>query len=108
MKSFTNEVERLRGDDSLKIYNSHKRDLDANIILSIFSPHCLRCGRYTETIHEIIPRSHGNGARDISNRIPLCNTICHLGWAHTNTIASIPVLKHLRQKRLTQFGFEDA
>jgi len=108
MKSFAKEVERLRNDSSLLIYKSHKRDLDANIVLAIFTPHCLRCGRYAETIHEIVPKSHGNGAMSISNRIPLCNDICHLGWAHKNTIASIPVLKHLREKRLAQFGYIDA
>lgn len=79
-------------------------DKDRDYILWLFDYRCVRCGKPTGVIHEIVPISHGNGTLHWKNRIPLCYSIyensCH-SWAHdigTNT--SIPILQGKRREFL--------
>ena len=63
----------------------------------VFGSRCLRCGKATKTIHEIIPISSGKKALDWKNRIPLCIT-CH-DWSHSvGTKNSIPILQKKRRE----------
>jgi 5-methylcytosine-specific restriction endonuclease McrA len=63
----------------------------------------VRCNARAVTIHEIIPRSHGNGTMELDNRIPICAT-CH-EWAHSvGTKTSIPVLLQYRIDVLERYG----
>lgn len=69
--------------------------------LNLFNYRCIRCQRYTETVHEIIPRSHGIKAYVLENSVPLCNA-CH-DWAHRiGTLRSAVILNSLRKERLTR------
>lgn len=73
---------------------------DRDFILWLFGGRCLKCGKPTKVIHEIIPISHGKVALHWTNRVPLCDN--HHSWAHdVGTIHSIPVLQELRWKFLT-------
>lgn len=73
-------------------------------ILKIFDYRCIRCGKATEVIHEIIPISHGRKALAGVNRVPLCDfpneNSCH-DWAHrVGTRNSIPTLQSRRAEFL--------
>lgn len=77
---------------------------DRDFILWLFDGRCIRCGRPTNVIHEIIPISHGNSALHWRNRVPLCDypdhNSCH-NWAHNvGTDNSIPELQELRRKAI--------
>ena len=74
---------------------------DRELILWLFDNKCVRCGRRTNTIHEIKPISHGKGSLHWKNRIPLCIT-CH-DWAHSvGTNISIPDLQMKRRLYLVR------
>lgn len=49
-------------------------------VLHFFGHRCIgiekTCGKYTTTVHEILPRSRGKIAYEFQNRIPLCLS-CH-------------------------------
>lgn len=49
-------------------------------VLRLFKYRCVgiekTCGKYTTTVHEILPRSRGKIAYEPANRIPLCAD-CH-------------------------------
>jgi 5-methylcytosine-specific restriction endonuclease McrA len=80
-------------------------DKDRDEILNLFHFRCGVCGRPSNTIHEIIPLSHGVVARSKENRMVLCN-ICHT-WAHaTGTNISIPILQAKREEYLTRYQNE--
>ena len=81
-------------------------DKDRDEIFSIFGFRCVKCGRPTNVIHEIIPISHGKSSLVIENRIPLCDfptfNSCH-DWAHrVGTRISIPILQQVRLDFLTR------
>lgn len=74
-------------------------ELDRGFILWLFHGKCLKCGKPTVVIHEIIPVSHGKVALHWTNRVPLCDN--HHSWAHDiGTNNSIPILQELRWKFL--------
>lgn len=77
---------------------SKARDIlkkDRDFILWLFNNRCVKCGRPTIVIHEIVPISHGKSALHWANRVPLCVT-CH-DWAHAvGTNKSIPILQAKR------------
>lgn len=74
-------------------------DKDREFILWLFDGRCLRCGRKTNIIHEIVPISHGKSSLHWKNRAPLC-IVCH-DWAHgIGTNNSIPVLQEKRKQFL--------
>ena len=87
-------------------------DEDRNLIWFLFGNNCVKCGRPTAVIHEIIPISHGRSALHWTNRVPLCDypyqNPCH-GWAHSvGTNNSIPVLQEIRENYLMKkFGTID-
>ena len=60
------------------------------------------CGRFTDVIHEIIPRSSGKIAMNIENRVPLCAE--HHDWAHNGTKISIPILQREREEVLARYA----
>jgi 5-methylcytosine-specific restriction endonuclease McrA len=70
-----------------------------DMYLRIFDGRCVRCGKPTKTLHEIIPISHGAKSLAGKNRVPLC-TQCH-SWAHdVGTKISIPILQEERNEFL--------
>ena len=72
-------------------------DKDREFILWLFDSKCVKCGRPTNIIHEIVPISHGKGALHWTNRVPVC-MVCH-DWAHSvGTRTSIPILQDIRRK----------
>jgi len=72
---------------------------DTKMILWLFDHRCIRCGRKTSTVHEIIPISHGVSSTNLKNRVPLCN-VCH-DWSHAvGTNNSITALQAKRQEFL--------
>jgi len=83
-----------------------KLDRGRDLILWLFGERCVKCGRNSTTIHEIIPISHGKSTLVIKNRVILCQA-CH-EWAHAvGTKKSIPILEELRKKYLIRkFGLE--
>lgn len=75
---------------------------DEQKIYGMFHGRCVRCNSKAVTIHEIIPRSHGNGTMDIENRVPVCAD-CH-SWAHdVGTKNSIPILQQYRKDILASY-----
>lgn len=83
-------------------------DKDRDVIFSIFGYRCVRCGKPTKVIHEIIPISHGKASLVIENRIPLCDyptpNSCH-EWAHrVGTRVSIPILQKIREEWILKHG----
>ena len=90
-----------------------KLDRGRDLILWLFDRRCVRCGRPSTTIHEIVPISHGKNTLMIKNRVILCQISepnrqsCH-DWAHNiGTTNSIPILEELRKKYLIRkFGLE--
>ncbi len=74
-------------------------DKDREIILWLFDNKCVKCGRNTNIIHEVIPISHGKVALHWKNRVTVCN-VCH-DWAHSvGTNNSIPILQEKRKEFL--------
>lgn len=74
---------------------------DKKFILWLFDNRCVRCGRPTNVIHEIIPISHGKVALNWKNRVTLCQ-FCH-SWAHDiGTNISIQVLQVKRREFITR------
>ena len=102
MKSFQQSLLDLDGAD---IRRYHKDDLLDDQILQIFDGRCIRCGRRTAVVHEIVPKSHGDEYLAADNRVTLCNS-CH-EWAHSNTTTSIPILTERRRKVLQNKGIQD-
>ena len=83
-----------------RVYLSRTRDL----VLKIFDGRCVRCGRPTNVVHEIVPISNGKKYLAIKNRVPLCDfpyeNSCH-SWAHgIGTRNSIPILLEKRAEFL--------
>lgn len=75
-----------------------------DMYLRIFDGRCVRCGKPTKTLHEIIPISHGTKALAGKNRVPLCDfpneDSCH-SWSHdVGTKISIPILQDARKEFL--------
>lgn len=70
--------------------------LERQRIRRYFRYTCIRCKRYGDAVHEIIPRSHGKKAMEFSNRVVLCGE-CHT-WAHNSEKVSIPILQKLREE----------
>ena len=91
-----------------------KLDRGRELILWLFNRRCVRCGRPSTVIHEIVPISHGKSTLVIKNRVILCQNAdgekesCH-DWAHrVGTNISIPILKELRKKFLIRrFGLDE-
>lgn len=102
MRSFTQALAELDGADTPRY---HKDDLLDDQILQIFGGRCVRCGRRTVIVHEIVPKSHGKEYLAAENRIPVCSD-CH-EWAHSNTEVSIPILTERRKKVLLNKGIQD-
>jgi len=102
LKSFQQSLLDLDGAD---IPRYHKDDLLDDQILKIFGGRCIRCGRRTVVVHEIVPKSHGDEYLAADNRVPLCSP-CH-EWAHSNTTTSIPMLTERRKKVLQNKGIQD-
>jgi hypothetical protein len=75
-------------------------DKDRDSILWLFDGRCLICDEYTNTIHEIVPISHGIASLRMQNRVPLCNK--HHLMAHQGTNISIPLLQEARRKFLLE------
>jgi len=104
LKSFAQALAEL---DGVYIHRYlHKGDLLDNKILQIFGGRCIRCGRKTIDVHEIVPKSHGRKYLAAENRVPLCNE-CHMVWSHGNTTVSIPILTERRKKVLLNKGIQD-
>ena len=83
--------------------NSYPPDPDREKILEMFHSRCVMCGRFTDVIHEIIPRSSGKIAMNIENRVPLCAE--HHDWAHREgTKVSIPILQKVRKRVLSLYA----
>jgi 5-methylcytosine-specific restriction endonuclease McrA len=77
---------------------------DRDFILWLFDEHCVRCGRPSNIIHEVIPISHGMMSLLPSNRVVLCPN-CHT-WAHDiGTNKSIPILQAKRHEYLVRKFF---
>lgn len=78
-------------------------DKDREFIFWLFDNKCIRCGRPTNIIHEIVPISHGKSSLHWKNRVPLCDSepmFCHT-WAHgVGTNNSIPILQEKRKQFL--------
>jgi len=102
MKSFQQALLALDGADILRY---HKDDLLDDQILQIFGGRCIRCGKQTIVVHEIVPKSHGKEYLAAENRVTLCNS-CH-EWAHRNTTISIPILTERRIKVLQNLGIKN-
>lgn len=69
---------------------------DREFILWLYDGRCIKCGRPTNIIHEIVPISHGRKALHWKNRVPVCGG-CH-DWAHSvGTNNSIPILQEKRK-----------
>jgi len=102
MKSFQKALLDL---DGVNIHRYHKDDLLDDQILQIFGGRCIRCGKQTIVVHEIVPKSHGKEYLAAENRVTLCNS-CH-EWAHSNTAISISILTERRIKVLQNLGIKD-
>jgi 5-methylcytosine-specific restriction endonuclease McrA len=74
-----------------------------NYVLEIFHYRCVRCGRPTRCVHEIVPRSRRPKTWMLpDNRVAIC-TACHL-WAHSKGArTSAPELEILRRQRLEEY-----
>lgn len=83
-------------------------DKDRDFILWLYDNSCIMCGRPTNTIHEVIPVSHGKIALQVNNRVTLCQK--DHSWAHDiGTNNSIPILQEKRKEFLIRkFGLENA
>ena len=102
LKSFSQALAEL---DGVIIPRYHKDDLLDDQILQIFGGRCIRCGKRTVVVHEIVPKSHGKEYLAAENRVPLCNE-CHIVWSHGNTTISIPILTERRKKALLNLRIE--
>jgi len=75
-----------------------------NFIIWLFRERCVICGERYRVIHEINPRSSGEGSMDWKNRITLCDkchhTVHHLGTGEQQ----IENLKQQRIEFLEQIG----
>jgi 5-methylcytosine-specific restriction endonuclease McrA len=81
-------------------------------VLHLFGHRCTgiesTCGKYTTTVHEILPRSRGKIAYELQNRIPLCLE-CH-SRVHEMGVSDEVILK-LQERRkafLITIGRPDA
>lgn len=81
-------------------------DKDRELILWLFDNRCIKCGRPTNVIHEIVPISHGKSSLHWKNRVPLCQS-CH-SWAHdVGTNNSTTTLQEKRKTFLIRkFGLD--
>jgi len=72
-------------------------------VLELFRHKCVRCGRHTYIVHEIVPKSRLPKTWMMpENRVPLCD-LCH-AWAHQRGAASsAQELRELRTKRLLEY-----
>lgn len=65
----------------------------------LFNCRCIMCGKYSETVHEIVPRANGSRAVSLDNMVVLC--AWHHEWAHViGTKKSGPVLLDIRKQIL--------
>lgn len=65
---------------------------------------CVRCGKYSETVHEIVPKSRRPKTwMQPENRVVLCIE-CHV-WAHSKGAkSSAEELTRLRKQRLEEYA----
>lgn len=81
-------------------------------VLNLFGHRCIgietTCGKYTTTVHEILPRSRGKIAYEMQNRIPLC--LEHHERVHGMGVTDevIEQLQERRKEFLTTIGRPDA
>lgn len=90
---------------SNSIDRSNTSDTDGDEeVRELFHRRCVICGRYSETIHEIVTRgAGGEEAMSIDNRVVLCNT-CH-EWAHrVGTLISASTLQVARDEALRRYA----
>ncbi len=82
-------------------------DKDRELILWLFENRCIRCGKITNVIHEIIPISHGKSSLHWKNRVTLCQK--DHAWSHDiGTNNSIPILQEKRKLFLIRrFGLDE-
>jgi len=78
-------------------------DIYHDLILDLFHHRCVRCGKSSETVHELVPRSRRpNTWWFPSNRVVLCFE-CHF-WSHSRGAkSSADELRNLREKRLKEY-----
>lgn len=63
---------------------------------------CIVCGRHSQIVHEIIPRSSGKIAINLENMVILCN-LCH-DYAHScGSEVAEETLKLYQQKALRRW-----
>jgi len=93
--------------------SNFKNDLEVQQhVLRLFGYRCIgidkTCGRYTTTVHEILPRSRGKIAYEPNNRIPLCLS-CH-ETVHRLGVSDEMILKlqNRRAEYLLSIGKSDA
>ena len=83
----------------LKSKARQQLEKDRDFILWLFDGKCVKCGKPTNVIHEVVPISHGRSTLSIKNRVTLC-VICH-AWAHNiGTNNSIIILREKRKEFL--------
>jgi len=87
--------------------NGSKLDSNHDKVLEIFHHRCVRCGRPSEIVHEIVPRSRRPKTwMDIDNRVVLC-VDCH-DWAHhRGAKTSAKELNYYRIKRIIEYARTD-
>ena len=74
----------------------------------LFKDRCILCFKAAECIHEIEPRSSGEGSMKWENRVTLCNQCHNMGENSVhhrgNSESEIMRLKLARQKYLIRIG----
>jgi 5-methylcytosine-specific restriction endonuclease McrA len=73
-------------------------------IFELFKYRCVVCKKRATVIHEIEPRSSGNSAMNLENRVTLCNN-CH-GRIHNDGVgnSNIVELQKCRRAYLLMIG----
>lgn len=78
-------------------------DIYRNFVLDLFHHRCVRCGKSSESVHEIVPRSRLPKTWMLpENRVVLCFE-CHF-WSHRyGAKSSAEELFILRKKRILEY-----
>lgn len=79
-------------------------DLYRELVLDEFHHRCVRCGKPSEIVHEIVPKSRRPKTWMLpENRVVLCNE-CHTWAHHRGASTSAEELILLRKQRLEEYA----
>ena len=81
------------------------RDPEYKKIWSMFKGRCVVCQHPGNCIHEIIPRSHGEGTMATENRVVLCDA-CHDKVHHDGALKWQFRLQEFREERLIAYNIK--